>query len=101
MAALRQTVGLDGACVVDVVLTEHEAYHKARVSFIVERYGGGTNNETPLVTTEVFGEGNDGSLYIAVWDHAGNDDGWEDTYGEFFSDDMMTDIAELSRNEDS
>lgn len=107
MATLRTTRGWDGATEVTVTLTEHEAWHKARVIIAVEEtrqpYADEHIKQNELLTMAVEAHGYrtlradqtigpltyDGGLSIRVWDHAGNDDGWEDTYAEFFSSTIM------------
>ena len=85
MATTHITHKTGGITVVKVVLEEGEAWHGAQVIVSVRK----PTHVDDLAYLDLVGESDFGTLEITSSDAAGNDDGWGNSYPEYFSDEHM------------
>lgn len=88
MATTHITHSADGTTIVRVVLDEGEAWNTAHVIVCIRK----PTHEDDVAYVDLASD-NDGSLEIMASDAAGNDDGWGNTYPEYFSDEMMEKVS--------
>lgn len=89
MATTHITHRADGITQVKVVLAENEAWDGAHVIVSVRK----PTHTDVVAHVDLAGHDDLGTLEISSYDSAGNDDGWENSYPEYFSDEHMVTVA--------